>query len=213
MIPIITTPEQLKFLLSRDLIRAQAIKPSVRLRMLRVGDGELNEDHLPYITPTEFWSPSGRRIVNCWFDQQLQVISLGETVEDEGIGEDAQVIVPAGETWEIFGIEGQAQMDANVANRQLQIQVTGTVIGGIAAPWLWVDTTGLLMTLGQGGGSMLTAGFAPNLLTNLIGVIAIVANENPLPFYLEEGGIIAHANDNVQVGDIQAVRVFYKRWS
>ena len=181
------------------------------------GDNRLHEDWLPYVTPTCGYDPELRRLVGGYVSSNLQVVRPVAYASAFGIGEPAVVQVAAGQIWDILDVVGAALMDPNVGNRTCNILVTGHVVDpdnpGPLPVLNFVQTTGVILTADQLGGSILTSGLAPGLTTHTAGVLAFVADENFVPQRLNEGALISHENDNfaVGVGDVMEIGLHYRR--
>jgi hypothetical protein len=209
----IALPGELEYYKTRKLLEElEADKARVRnLAWLR-GPKLQGVDYLEYVSPVAFFDPDARRLLNPWFGNELETVQPVLYEAAAAVGEFAQVPVPAGEIWDVLDIVGSALMDVNVGNRTCNITVLGHPIVAIA-PIDFVATTGIVLAANQVGGSILSSGMAPNLITNTNGVLALVANENFIPQRLNAGAIISHENDNlaVGVGDIMEVGVHYRR--
>lgn len=210
-------PLKKNFYKARELMRIMAWKASVRAESWLRGDSRLEADFLPYITPTAPYSPAAQRLLDPYISSALLVVRGVQYAGAYAIGEPAQVVIPAGQIWDIIDVVGAAQMDGNAGNRTCQIQVLGHEVDpdnpGPIGPLVFQLTTGIVLTLGQYGGSILSSGMSPNLTTNTNGVLALVANENFIPQQLNAGAIISHENDNFAVGvaDVVEIGVHYRR--
>jgi len=194
-------------------MRVQASKAVVRGKEWFRGDARLHEDYLPYLTPTVPFNPATRSLVDAYIGENLKTVPPVLYASEAAVAEPALVPVPAGETWEVLQIVGSVDTDGNAANRVCTIDMTGFIVdpGGLP-PIDFIATTGPTITANQIGGSILSEGMSPNLVTNTNGVLAIVADENFLPIVMVAGSLITHdPGATVQAGDAVEVGVHYRR--
>jgi len=117
--------------------------------------------------------------------------------------------VPTGETWVLMGILAILVADANVADRDLTVDVTTGTISTLQAQLL--GTTAVRATAAQTVAQYLSAGHTPNFWQNDNGTITVVADENPLPLYITAAGTIDLTYTNDQAGDVLEGQIWYHK--
>lgn len=169
---------------------------------------------LPYITPVTLFNPVDRDTPQFMNGNSLKV-SEDVDVENSGIivAADVQIIVPADENWLIMGIQADGIADLNAAARTPTLQVQNVLQTPVVNSLYALESNAIAQAAGEDFQFM----FAPWTYGYWAiddGVIAFIANLNPLPLPVLGGCAInlINAAANWQLGDNMALSVRYRLW-
>jgi len=124
----------------------------------------------------------------------------------------ANIVVPANETWEVYEINLQIWCEATVAARGLQIEAYNlptllpTHPGGIFN----ILTAAVAWTANQYGGIHMSNTGQVSHYTNINNVVAMIANENPLPQRYMGTSVFTALCTNLQALDELCLTVWYR---
>jgi hypothetical protein len=165
----------------------------------------------PYLQPIAFVDPTTRDIPQVFNGDQLKV-SPGELSQTEtATAGDATITLPSTGMYSIDNIIASGVMDTGVANRTFRIAMEDVQPTPASSAARSIETSVITSSASQH--FQFTMPPRPYHFTNDHGTIAIVADENPLPYTVAGAAtiIIENSAANYEAGDVVGITARYHR--